>query len=41
VNGTDDVPADGIGGKEMSKELSDNAKTVGFQTVNRIVVLDK
>jgi hypothetical protein len=41
VNSTDDVPANSVGRKEVTEELGDNAKTVGFQTVNRVVVLDK
>jgi hypothetical protein len=41
VDSTDDVPANGIGRKKVAEELCDDAKTVGFQTMNRIVVLDK
>jgi hypothetical protein len=41
VDSTDDVPANSIGRKKVTKELCDNAKTVGFQTMNCIVVLDK
>jgi hypothetical protein len=41
MNGTNNVPANSVRRKEMAKELSNNAKTVGLEAVNSVVVFDK
>jgi predicted GTPase len=41
VDSADDMPANSVGREKMTEELCDNAKTVGFQTMNCVVVLDK
>jgi hypothetical protein len=35
------MPADSISRKEVTEELGNNAKTICFQTVDRVVILDK
>lgn len=41
MNSTKDMPADRISRKKVTEELGDNAKTIRFQTMDCIVVLDE